>query len=35
MSYEPYNHTTVRPFKDDELMNESIVMEFIMGTQQV
>ena len=28
MSYEPYNHTTVRPFKDDELMNESIVMEF-------
>ena len=21
MSYEPYNHMTVRPFKDDELMH--------------
>ena len=25
MSYEPYNHTTVRPFKGDELMRENIL----------
>ena len=35
VSYEPYNHTTVRPFKGDELMYDEYCDESTVGTRQV
>jgi len=35
VSYEPYNYTTVRPFKGDMLMHNEYCDESIMGTRQV
>ena len=32
MSYEPYNHSIVRPFKDDKLMRDEYSDEIHVGT---